>query len=150
MSEKEVILKLRDSIYAESINSYIEIARENKLKISMYIQVPDNSDISKLPKEAFVNGLLYVDFDFGAEQTWLTDQIVVENGMFSTVLVYPGTDGWQEYPVSFPCLLILGIVGLDDVKPRTVNFSVTKEDKEFQIKVQNSKSKLRLVKSWEQ
>ena len=149
MSEKEVILKLRDSIYAESINSYIEIARENKLKISMYIEVPDNSEISKLPKEAYVNGLLYVDFDFGADQTWLTDQIVVDKGMFSTILVYPGPDGWQEYPVSFPCLLILGIVGLDDVKPRTVNFSITKEDKEFQLKVQNSKTKLRLVKSWE-
>lgn len=149
MSEKEIKIKTRDEIYTESINSYIEIARENKLKISMYIQVPENSDISKLPKEAYIDGLLYVDFDFGAEQTWLTDQIVVENGMFSTVLVYPGTDGWQEYPVSFPCLLILGIVGLDDVKPRTVNFSITKEDKEFQIKVQNSKTKLKLVKSWE-
>lgn len=150
MSEKEIKIKTRDEIYTESINSYIEIARENKLKISMYIQVPENSDISKLPKKAYIDGLLYVDFDFGAEQTWLTDQIVINNGMFSTVLVYPGTDGWQEYPVSFPCLLILGIVGLDDVKPRTVNFSVTKEDKEFQIKVQNSKSKLRFVKSWEQ
>lgn len=149
MSEKEVILKLRDSIYAESINSYIEIARENKLKISMYIEVPENSEISKLPKEAYINGLLYVDFDFGAEQTWLTDQIVIDKGMFSTILVYPGTDGLQEYPVSFPCLLILGIVGLDDVKPRTVNFSITKEDKEFQVKVKNSKTKLKLVKSWE-
>lgn len=149
MSEKEIKIKTRDSIYAESINSYIEIARENKVKISMYIEVPENSEISKLPKEAYVNGLLYVDFDFGAEQPWLTDQIVVENGMFSTVLVYPGPDGWQEYPVSFSCLLILGIVGLDAVKPRTVNFSVTKEDKEFQIKVQNSKTKLKMVKSWE-
>lgn len=149
MSEKEIKIKTRDEIYTESINSYIEIARENKLKISMYIQVPENSDISKLPKEAYINGLLYVDFDFGAEQTWLTDQIVIDKGIFSTILVYPGTDGWQEYPVSFPCLLILGIVGLDDVKPRTVNFSITKEDKEFQIKVQNSKTKLKLVKSWE-
>lgn len=149
MSEKEIKIKTRDEIYTESINSYIEIARENKLKISMYIQVPENSDISKLPKEAYINGLLYVDFDFGAEQTWLTDQIVIDKGIFSTILVYPGPDGWQEYPVSFPCLLILGIVGLDDVKPRTVNFTVIKEDKEFQIKVQNSKTKLKLVKSWE-
>ena len=142
-------MKLRDEIYTFAINSYIENARENKLKISLAVEVQEGSEISKLPKEAYVNGFLYMTFDFGSENTWVADQIEIKDKMFSCILVYAGSDGWQEYPVSFPCIFIIGIDSPEIDSTRTVNFSITKEDKEFEVKVNNSKKHLKLVKSWE-
>ncbi len=142
-------MKLRDEIYAETIKSYIDNARENKLKISLAAEVQEGSEISKLPKEAYVNGFLYMTFDFGSEQTWVVDQIEIKDKMFNCVLVYTGTDGWEEFPVSFPCIFIIGIDSPEIDSGRTVNFSITKEDKEFEVKVNNSKKHLKLVKSWD-
>lgn len=142
-------MKLRDEIYTFAIKSYIENARENKLKISLAVEVQEGSEISKLPKEAYVNGFLYMTFDFSSENTWVTDQIEIKDKMFSCVLVYAGSDGWQEYPVSFPCIFIIGIDSPEIDSTRTVNFSITKEDKEFEVKVNNSKKHLKLVKFWE-
>lgn len=142
-------MKLRDEIYTFAIKSYIENARENKLKISLAVEVQEGLEISKLPKEAYVNGFLYMTFDFSSENTWVTDQIEIKDKMFSCVLVYAGSDGWQEYPVSFPCIFIIGIDSPEIDSTRTVNFSITKEDKEFEVKVNNSKKHLKLVKFWE-
>ena len=145
-------MKLRDEIYTFAIKSYIDNARENKLKISLAAEVQEGSEISKLPKEAYVNGFLYMTFDFGAEQTWVADQIEIKDKMFNCILVYAGSDGWQEYPVSFPCIFIIGIDSPEIDSSRTVYFSIptnTKEDKEFQVKVDNSKKHLKLVKSWD-
>lgn len=141
-------MKLRDEIYEFAVKSYIDNARENKLKISIAAEVQKDSEISKLPQEAFVNGFLYMTFDFSTEETWVVDQIEIKDKTFNCVLVYAGPDGWEEYPVSFPCIFIIGIDS-PEINQRTINFSITKENKEFQIKVQNSKSKLKLVNSWE-
>ena len=74
-------------------------------------------------------------------------EIEIKDKTFNCVLVYSGPDGWEEYPVSFPCIFIIGIDS-PEINHRTINFSITKENKEFQIKVQNSKSKLKLVNTF--
>ena len=68
--------------------------------------------------------------------------------MFSCVLVYAGADGWNEYPVSFPCSLIVGIDGIDTIDIETRSDGKT-ESQEFLNKVEESKKHLRLVKAWE-
>ena len=72
-------MKLRDEIYEFAVKSYIDNARENKLKISIAAEVQKDSEISKLPQEAFVNGFLYMTFDFSAEETWVVDQIEIKD-----------------------------------------------------------------------
>lgn len=137
---------LRDEIYNNSIIEYIDYFRENKMKFNMLVIVPEGSEISKLPEEAYHNGFLHCSFDFGAEETYISDNISVENGSFDCILVYQGPDGWEEYQVQFPLINIIGITKIETSNPRTVVFKVTdKEDKEFQIIVDNSKRHLKLL-----
>lgn len=138
---------LRDDIYINSIISYIEYFRQNKMKFSLLVQVQEGTEISKLPAEAYYNGFLHCSFDFGATETYLTDNLNIENGVLSCILVYQGTNDWEEYEISFPLIHIIGITKIEDTN-RTITFAVsyrTKEDKEFQIKVENSKSRLKLI-----
>lgn len=138
---------LRDEIYNNSIIEYIDYFRENKMKFHMLVLVPEGSEISKLPEEAYYNGFLHCSFDFGAEETYLADSVSVENGLFNCVLVYQGIDVLEEYEVSFPVIDIIGITKIETSNPRTVVFKVTaKEDKEFQFKVESSKRHLKLLK----
>lgn len=134
----------RDEIYSNAIREYIQYFRDNKLKFNMLVQVQEGTEISKLPEEAYYNGFLHCSFDFGATETYLTDNLNIENDVLSCILVYQGTDGWVEYPVSFPVVHIIGITKIEDTN-RIVTFNVTKEDKQFQIKVENSKSYLKLI-----
>lgn len=135
---------LRDEIYINAIREYIEYFRENKMKFNMLVQVPECSEISKLPQEAYYNGYLHCSFDFGAAEPYLTDNITIENDIFNCILVYQGVDGWREYAVSFQLTQVIGITKIEETN-RTIVFAVTKEDKEFQIKVENSKKHLRLI-----
>lgn len=141
---------LRDEIFFNAIKEYIDYNRENKLKFNMYVQVQEDSSISELPQEAYSNGFLFMTFDFGSEETWVADQIILEDNLFKCILVYPGVDGFEEYPIEFPVTNIIG-VSRNNYSPetRTVTFNVTKYDSDFLVKVQNSKSKLKLVNSWE-
>ena len=135
---------LRDEIYANSIISYIEYFKENKMKFSLLVQAQEGAEISKLPAEAYYNGFLHCSFDFGATETYLTDSIKIENNIFSCILVYQTNEEWKEYKVSFPLIHIIGITKIEETN-RTITFAVTKENKEFQIKVENSKSRLKLI-----
>ena len=99
----------RDEVYYNYIKSYIDYNRQNKLKFNLFVQLPANlkeTGIDKLPNEAFQNGLLYMSFDFGAEETWVADQIKLENGLFKCILVYNINDIWTEFPVEFPVINI--------------------------------------------
>ncbi len=135
---------LRDEIYSNAIREYIQYFRDNKLKFNMLVQVLEGSEISKLPVEAYYNGFLHCSFDFGATETYLTDNLTIENNTLNCILVYDGVDGWEEYPVSFLLMQVIGITKIEE-SSRTITFNVTKEDKEFQIKVENSKSRLKLA-----
>lgn len=135
---------LRDDIYINSIISYVEYFRQNKMKFSLLVQVQEGTEISKLPAEAYYNGFLHCSFDFGDIETYLTDNLNIENGVLSCILVYQDADGWEEYTVSFPLVHIISITKIEDTN-RTITFAVTKEDKEFQIKVENSKRHLKLI-----
>ena len=134
----------RDEIYSNTIREYIQYFRDNKLKFSMLVQVQEDSEISKLPQEAYYNGFLHCSFDFGATETYLTDNLTIKNDIFNCILVYGSVDGWEEYTVSFPLIHVIGITKIEE-SSRTITFNVTKEDKEFQIKVENSKSRLKLA-----
>lgn len=136
---------LRDDIYSNAIREYIQYFRDNKLKFNMLVQVLEGSEISKLPVEAYYNGFLHCSFDFGAEETYLTDNLMIENDTLNCILVYNGIDGWEEYPVSFQLMQVIGITKIEE-SSRTITFNVTKEDKEFQIKVENSMKHLKLIK----
>ena len=69
---------LRDEIYSNAIREYIQYFRDNKLKFNMLVQVLEGSEISKLPVEAYYNGFLHCSFDFGATETYLTDNLTIE------------------------------------------------------------------------
>lgn len=136
---------MRDIIYANSIKEYIEYFRTNKLKFSIIAMKTEKLELLNLPAQAYYAGCLYCSFDFGAKETWLTDQIEIDENMFKAVLVYEDSNKWMvEYPIEFPIIDILGISKIE-IKPREVTFNVTKHDKEFQIKVDNSKKHLRLL-----
>lgn len=141
---------LRDEIYKNSIIEYIDYFRENNMKFSMLVHVPEGSEIALLPEEAYYNGFLHCSFDFGAEETYLADSVSIENNTFNCVLVYQGIDVLEEYEVSFPVIDIIGITKIEESN-RTVTFTVTrsgtKEDKEFQFKVESSKKQLKLINS---
>ena len=137
---------LRDDIYSNAIREYIQYFRDNKLKFNMLVQVLEGSEISKLPVEAYYNGFLHCSFDFGADETYLTDNLIIENNTLNCILVYNGIDGWEEYQVSFQLMQVIGITKIEE-SSRTITFNVTKEDKEFQIKVENSKKHLKLINS---
>jgi hypothetical protein len=146
-------MKLRDDIYTTAVQAFIEAARANKTKISIAVEVQEDSEISNLPQEAYINGFLFCTFDFGAEDTWVADQIQIENNTFSCVLVYnnsgtSGTSGnWQEYPVSFPCV---NIIGIDSPNLDTNILPLSSYDEDFRNKVENSKKHLKLVSKLEE
>ena len=130
-------------IYFEAISNYIENFKYNKSKFNMVI-IP-TKDTPKLPIEAYTtDNLIYASFDFGAENTWTADQIELKDNRFKCVLVYPGIEGWNEYWIDVPVLNIVAISKLDNI--RTVTFNITKEDKEFQIKVNNSKKAFKYLR----
>ncbi len=104
----------RDEIYSECINLYLDSFELNRQKFR--IIVAPTEDMKILPVEAFSNGCVVADFDYGAEETWTTDQILIEDNMFNCVLVYRNAnDEWIEYDVSFPISNILYITKTDVV-----------------------------------
>ena len=135
-------MKLRDDIYTTAVQTFIDAARVNKTKISIAVEVQEDSEISNLPQEAYINGFLFCTFDFGTEETWVADQIQIENNTFSCVLVYNISNEWKEYPVSFSCV---NIIGIDLPNLDTNILPLFSFDEDFRIKVQNSKKHLKLV-----
>ena len=130
-------------IYFEAIQNYIDNFKGNKSKFNMVI-LP-TKETPNLPIEAYTaDGLIYASFDFGAENTWTADQIELKDNRFKCVLVYKGIEGWDEYWIDVPVLNIVAISKPDNI--RTVTFKVTKEDKEFQIKVNNSKKAFKYLR----
>lgn len=130
-------------IYFEAIQNYIDSFKENKSKFNMVI-IP-TKDTPKLPIEAYTtDNLIYASFDFGAENTWTADQIELKNNKFKCVLVYKGVEGWNEYWIDVPVLNIVAITKHDNI--RTVTFKVTKKDKEFIVKVDNSKKAFKYLR----
>lgn len=132
---------LRDEVYANTIINYIDYFRKNKKLFSLMVQVEPGSEVSKLPQEAYRDGFLYCTFDFSAKITWIADQIKIEDNMFSCILVYAGAKGWEEYPVSFPIIYIIGITKIEEQK-ETI-FNVVHYSEEFQLKIDNSKKHLK-------
>lgn len=132
----------RDEIYFNYIRSYIDYTRENKLKFSMYTQLTgaNESGIAELPSQAFQNGLLFTTFDFGAEETWVPDQIVLENGLFKCVLVFYVEDNWVEFPIEFPVINIIALTRYNFEQRIEYSF-------DFAEKVKNSKKHLKLVQN---
>ena len=102
-------MKLRDELYFDVISNYIEYFRENKQKFNIMVQVQEGTELSKLPQEAYYNGLFHATFDFGAEETWVADQIVLENNLFKCIVVYFVNKEWKEYQIEFPVINIVGI-----------------------------------------
>lgn len=130
-------------IYGEAISNYIENFKYNKSKFNMVI-LP-TKDTPVLPNEAYtVDKLIYASFDFGAENTWTAEQIELKDNRFKCVLVYKGVEGWDEYWIDVPVLNIVAISKSNNI--RNVTFNVTKEDKEFQIKVNNSKKAFKYLR----
>lgn len=129
-------------IYFEAIKNYVDSFKDNKSKFNMVI-LP-TKDTPKLPIEAYTaDGLIYASFDFGAEITWTADQIELKDNKFKCVLVYPGVDGWDEYWIEVPVLNIVAISKPNNI--RNVTFNITKEDKEFIVKVNNSKKAFKFL-----
>lgn len=62
--------------------------------------------VSELPKEAFRGDFFEVDFDFGAENTYLADNLKIEDGFIKCIVAYQGVEGWEEYNVDIPILHI--------------------------------------------
>ena len=126
-----------ESIYSEAIEDYVENFRQNKMKFKILV-VPSEENLKSLPKEAFTASMiLNIDFDFEAKETWITDQIFFEDNTFNCVLVYKVNNEWVEYKTKIPCANIISITKKNKV--RSTLFKVTKHNKEFQIKVDNSK-----------
>lgn len=132
----------RDEVYFNYIRSYIDYNRDNKLNFSLYVQLPGDlteSGIDKLPPEAFQNGLLFVTFDFGAEETWVVDQILLEDGLFKCVLVFNVGEEWKEFPIEFPVINI-ALLTRNDFFSGKIKQTYNKS---FEEKVQNSMKHLK-------
>ena len=135
----------RDEVYFNYIKSYIDYNRDNKLKFNLFVQLLENlngSGIDKLPSDAFQNGLLYMSFDFGSEETWVADQIKLENGLFKCILVYNINDIWTEFPVEFPVINI-ALLTRNDFFSENIKQVF---DSDFLAKVQNSMKHLKSAK----
>lgn len=133
-----------EEVYFEAIKSYIDSFKENKSKFSILF-VP-TKDTPKLPIEAYtVDGLVFASFDFGAEETWTAEQIEIKDKRFKCVLVYKGVDGWEEYWIDIPVLNIVSITKPEEIENKTVTFKVTKYNKEFKVKVNNSKKHFKFL-----
>lgn len=131
---------IRDEIYFNAIVDYINYNKEHKLKFNMYVYVHKDSEISKLPSEAFQNGLLFTTFDFGAEETWVPDQIELKDGLFKCVLVFYVDDNWVEFPIEFPVINIIALTRYNFEQRIEYSF-------DFAEKVKNSKKHLKLVQN---
>ena len=136
-------MKLRDELYFDVISNYIKYFRENKQKFNIMVQVQEGTELSKLPPQAYYNGFFHCSFDFGAEETWTSDQIVLEDNLFKWVVVYFVDNEWTEYQIEFP---VINIVVISRI-PESVDFKNTIEqiDREFRARVENSKKHLKLV-----
>lgn len=77
------------------------------MKFSLLVQVQEGTEISKLPAEAYYNGFLHCSFDFGATETYLTDNLNIENGVLSCILVYQDADGWKNIQFHFHWYILL-------------------------------------------
>lgn len=139
---------IRD-INIQTVKNYIEYFKENKLKFS--ILVLPNNDILNLPNEAKINNNLFATFDYGAEETWVAEQIEIFSNEFKCCLVYQGVEGWDEYWISFPLENIIAITQPEHLgEVFTYNVHQSTITNEFRTKVNYSKSKLKLIKSWEE
>lgn len=135
-------MKLRDDLYFDVISNYIEYFRENKQKFNIMVQVQEGTELAKLPQEAYYNGFLHCSFDFGAEETWVADQITLEDNLFKCVVVYFVDNEWKEYQIQFPVINIIGISRIDKINNIIQTIS---ENQSFRNKVENSKKHLKLV-----
>ena len=145
-------MKLRDELYFDVISNYIEYFRENKQKFNIMVQVQEGTELSKLPQEAYYNGLFHATFDFGSEETWVADQIILEDNLFKCIVVYFVNKEWKEYQIEFPVINIVGIsritgtVGTVGIAG-SMNLEFPSEEigQSFRNKVENSKKHLKLV-----
>lgn len=136
-------MKLRDDLYFDVISNYIDYFRENKQKFDIMVQVQEGTELAKLPPEAYYNGLFYATFDFGLDETWVADQIALEDNLFKCVVVYFVDNEWKEYQIQFPVINIIGISRISG----SINFEFSLEEisQDFRNKVENSKKHLKLV-----
>lgn len=137
-------------IFYNSINNYINYFKENKLLFTMFVAVTNAEyALAKLPSEAYKGNLVLMSFDFGAENTWVADQICFNDKTLtmSCVLVYKVNGEFTEFPVEFPVSDIAAITNIDNFVPIK---SEVQLDKDFLEKVQNSKKHLKLVQSKEE
>ena len=139
-------MKLRDELYFDVISNYIEYFRENKQKFNIMVQVQEGTELAKLPPQAYYNGFFHCSFDFGAEETWTADQIILEDNLFKCVAVYFVDNEWQEYQIQFPVINIVGISRIAGIAG-SINFEFPLEeiDQSFRARVENSKKHLKLV-----
>ena len=144
-------LTYRDAIYGNAIIQHLEYFKKNKMKFNIFVS-PENSDLSVLPDQAFLNGFLCCSFDYGAEESWITDQITIEDNKFNCVLVYKvggECEEWDEFAISFPLINIVGITRIDGVKDlylSEVSENYTDYTDEFRTLIENSKKHLKLVR----
>ena len=118
-----------NKIVNDLLLQYFEYFKENKMKYSIGV-VPTKEITNVLPKEAFTDNLLIATFDWSAEETWVAEQVNIEDNIFSCILVYKQDDEWTEYNVSFPMNFIVYITEIKGFKP----VSNTEFSKEQMIK----------------
>lgn len=85
------------NIFFNSNNNYINYFKENQLKSDVFVTATNTEyALAKLPKEAYKNSLARLSFDFGAEETWVAEQIFLnsETLTFNCILVYNVNDEW--------------------------------------------------------
>lgn len=122
----------QNEIYSKSIQDYVNHFKNGKSKFKMLVH-PTEDNIDKLPKEAFIDNMLFIEFDFGSENTWVAEQIKIKDNMFYCVLVYKVNGEWIEFKTEFPCIAIQSISKSYELKQRYYN--VKKDDKEVKIKI---------------
>lgn len=132
----------KEEFFNRAFKDYLESSKILKQEISLLVYVPEDSDLKKLPLEAFYNNMLFVRFDFN--NVWISKQTVIENEYFKCILVY-GKDNFTEYPVTFPIKHIVAMTDTEKIKLKNTKFMVTKDSKEFEISVNNSKNHLKLI-----
>ena len=135
-------LTYRDAIYANAIIHHLEYFKKNKMKFNIFVS-PENLDLSNLPPQAFLNGFLFCSFDYGSEETWITDQISIEDNKFNCVLVYNVGGEWAEFTISFPLINIVGITRIFSSNISEISENYTDA---FRSLVENSKKHLKLVR----
>lgn len=129
-------------IVQETLTNMLIEFKERQAKFQLIVN--PTSDLHELPSQAFVEGFVLMEFDYGAENNWTAEQINVENGFMSCCLVYLVDNDWKEYWVKFPLINVLQVnseFNLNELfDSQTVMHSL-----EFQKKINFSKTKLRLL-----